>query len=80
MARDAQFERMTELEKGYIGEIDIDAVCVNTRERIARCVHCGYEICTSDEAAVIAANGGAIHRDCWEEYASENADEFLKEI
>lgn len=68
------------MENEYIGEIDIESVCVKSRERIARCVQCGYEICRDDEAAVINANGGAIHRDCWEEYASENSDEFLRKI
>ena len=49
-------------------------------QRIARCIQCGYSICEDDEAGIISANGGAIHRDCWEEYAAENPDEFLKAI
>lgn len=49
-------------------------------QRIARCIHCGYEILEDDDASQIVANGGAIHTDCWEEYAADNPEEFLKPI
>lgn len=68
------------MDKEYRTNIDIDSVCTVAKERIARCIHCGYGIYTTDDAALIESNGEAIHRNCWEEYASENAQEFLKEI
>lgn len=68
------------MDREYYPDIDIDSVAVTPKERIGRCIHCGYGIYTTDDAARIEANGEAIHRNCWEEYASENAQEFLKEI
>lgn len=49
-------------------------------QRVARCIHCGYEICEEDKASELVTSGGAIHTDCWEEYAAENPGEFLKPL
>ena len=61
---------------------EIDLACIEGRRRtlLARCIQCGYEIFDGDDAKIVQSNGCAIHKDCWEEYASENADEFLKDF
>ena len=45
-----------------------------------RCAQCGYSIDVEDAAVMITATGDTIHRDCWEEYAADNAEEFLEAL
>lgn len=44
------------------------------------CAMCGYDVFSGDDAVTVNANGRMLHRDCWEDYASENADEFLTAV
>ncbi|MBR4979023.1 MAG: hypothetical protein IKX77_00535 [Clostridia bacterium] len=62
-------------------DIDIENICRRkTREKIGVCAQCGYVVFDDDDAFKINANGEVLHKVCWEEYASQNAGEFLTAI
>ena len=45
---------------------------------ICRCAQCGYNIYEYEDAVIITATGDTIHRQCWEDYANDNACEFME--
>ncbi len=45
-----------------------------------RCAQCGYTICDGEPTCLVIATGDTIHRACWEEYAGDNADDFLDDM
>lgn len=47
------------------------------KRKLCNCAQCGYRITEFDEAATVFATGDRIHVDCWDEYAADNADEFI---
>lgn len=47
------------------------------RRKLCNCAQCGYRITEFDEAATVFATGDRIHVECWDEYAADNADEFI---
>ncbi len=47
---------------------------------ICRCAQCGYGICGMENAVEITATGEVIHKDCWYDYAQDNAEEFIRSI
>jgi hypothetical protein len=62
-------------------DIDIENICRRKRrEKIGVCIQCGYTVFDDENAAKINANGEIVHNECWEEYASQNAREFLTAI
>ena len=42
------------------------------------CAQCGFEICPEDAVLRILSTGDLIHRDCWNDYAEDNADDFTE--
>lgn len=44
---------------------------------VERCAQCGFAIDARDDFVTVSDTGDRIHRDCWEEYASDNAEEFF---
>ena len=45
-----------------------------------KCCQCGFAILSGESALQIYANGDVIHKECWQDYADENADAFGKDF
>ena len=45
-----------------------------------RCAKCGYGFAPGDAIARIRMSGDVIHLSCWDEFAADNADEFLERL
>lgn len=50
------------------------------RKPLAFCVYCGKGIYEPDGVMLLKERDCPIHIDCWEDYAVENYDEFLREF
>ena len=61
----------------YIFENERDIGTDEYTRPVGVCACCGKGIFQPDEAMVIKSNRDMIHLGCWEDYASENYDEFL---
>lgn len=48
------------------------------RNVIERCAQCRFGIDINDEFVTVSDTGEKIHRSCWEEYATENAELFFE--
>ena len=45
-----------------------------------KCCQCGYPINPGETAFQLYANGDVIHKECWQEYADENAGAFGRDF
>ena len=69
---------MTEL---YFDDYESDgAVCGGRTKTVCRCAQCGYGICGIEDAVEVTATGEVIHKDCWNDYAEDNSEEFIRSM
>ena len=45
-----------------------------------KCCQCGFAIMPGEDAVQIYVNGDVIHKQCWQDYADENAGAFGKDF
>jgi len=68
-------------EEELLSEDGIFAQKYNTTfDNAEKCCQCGYPILEGEEALQLYINGDVIHKECWQEYAEENASSFGKDF